>query len=79
MMHCLAVIRCEIAGKPKRGISMSTHTKLQTIIHTIQAIPQQVIRYISGGAIRLFSPSDDNYPATGVQPYEGDPADDKSA
>ncbi len=30
-----------------------------------------VMRYVSEAAIRLFSPSDDNYPNTGVQPFEG--------
>lgn len=33
---------------------------------------QNVVRYISEGASRLFSPSDDEYPKTGVQPFEGD-------
>ncbi|XZO02833.1 MAG: isochorismate synthase [Microcoleus sp.] len=29
------------------------------------------MRYISEAALRLFSPSDDNYPNSGVQPFEG--------
>jgi len=29
------------------------------------------MRFISEAAIRLFSPTDDNYPNTGVQPFEG--------
>ncbi len=29
--------------------------------------------YIFGAAVRIFSPSDDAYPAVGLQPYEGDP------
>ena len=29
------------------------------------------MRFVSEAAIRLFSPSDDNYPNTGVQPFEG--------
>ncbi|WP_341736943.1 isochorismate synthase [Microcoleus sp. CAWBG640] len=29
------------------------------------------MRYVSEAALRLFSPSDDNYPNTGVQPFEG--------
>ncbi len=57
---------------------MSTNKTLQNIIHTIGNMPQQVIHYISSAAIRIFSPNDDNYPATGVQPYEGDPTDGKS-
>lgn len=41
----------------------------------IQGI-QSVITYISSAAARIFSPRDDDYPATGIQPFEGDPADD---
>ncbi|MFB8793239.1 MAG: isochorismate synthase [Microcoleus sp.] len=32
------------------------------------------MRYISEAAIRIFSPSDDQYPSTGVQPFEGTPS-----
>ena len=31
------------------------------------------IQYISEGAARIFSPRDDQYPKTGVQPFDGDP------
>jgi hypothetical protein len=30
-----------------------------------------VMRFVSEAVIRLFSPTDDNYPNTGVQPFEG--------
>jgi hypothetical protein len=30
-------------------------------------------RYISEAAVRIFSPSDDAYPVTGVQPFTGEP------
>lgn len=53
-------------------------TKLQNAIRTITSIPQQVFRYVSDAIMRIFSPSDDNYPETGVQPYEGDPVDKES-
>lgn len=33
----------------------------------------QMIRFISEGASELFSPNRDDYPKTGVQPYEDDP------
>ncbi|NJL42199.1 MAG: isochorismate synthase [Leptolyngbyaceae cyanobacterium SM1_4_3] len=39
-----------------------------------------MIRFISNvitPITRIFSPTDDNYPSTGVQPFEGDPADKK--
>ncbi len=29
------------------------------------------VRYVSEAAVRIFSPSDDNYPNSGVQPFEG--------
>jgi hypothetical protein len=57
---------------------MSANKTLQNILRTIVSVPQKVVRYISSAAIRIFSPSDDNYPATGVQPFEGDPADKKT-
>ena len=57
---------------------MATNTKLQNTIRTIKNIPQQVFRFVSSAAIRIFSPSDDNYPKTGVQPFEGEPSDEKS-
>ncbi len=32
-----------------------------------------VIQYFSGAISRIFGPSDDAYPNTGVQPFEGEP------
>ncbi|MEG3861352.1 isochorismate synthase [Microcoleus sp. herbarium12] len=29
------------------------------------------MRYVSEAAVRIFSPSDDNYPNSGIQPFEG--------
>lgn len=34
----------------------------------------QMMNYISGAVTRIFGVRDDDYPATGVQPFEGDPA-----
>jgi hypothetical protein len=31
------------------------------------------IQYISEGVSRIFSPRDDHYPETGVQPFDGEP------
>lgn len=31
------------------------------------------IQYVSEGVSRIFSPRDDQYPETGVQPFDGDP------
>lgn len=58
---------------------MSPNKTLQNIIHTITNTPRQVIDYISGAVSRIFSPTEDNYPETGTQPFEGDPADKKSS
>ncbi|MDX2211832.1 MAG: hypothetical protein SFY66_00960 [Oculatellaceae cyanobacterium bins.114] len=34
---------------------------------------RDVMQYLSDGATRIFKPSDDHYPETGVQPFEGEP------
>lgn len=38
---------------------------------------QETLQYLWDGAKRLFGPSDDEYPETGVQPFEGDPHSEK--
>jgi len=44
------------------------------------------VQFISEGVTRVFRPNDDQYPETGVQPFEGEPfskwvelANDKSS
>lgn len=37
-----------------------------------------ISRYISEAVVRIFAPSDDAYPVIGVQPFNGDPFQDKS-
>ena len=32
----------------------------------------ELIHFILGAVSRIFSPTDDHYPATGAQPFEGD-------
>ena len=56
---------------------MSKSGKTREILQSIRSIPQQVMNYISEAVSRIFSPRDDDYPATGVQPFEGDPPDKK--
>lgn len=34
---------------------------------------QALLQYLSEAVARIFSPRDDDYPATGVQPYTGEP------
>ena len=38
----------------------------------ISRMIDSVFHYISEAATRIFSPSDDAYPAIGVQPFAGD-------
>jgi hypothetical protein len=56
---------------------MSTNNKLQQAIQSIGDATQQVVRYILSGFTRIFSPTKDDYPNVGIQPFEGEPADDK--
>lgn len=42
----------------------NSHNFLQTI--------QEAINYLFGAVSRIFGVRDDDYPATGVQPFEGD-------
>ena len=38
---------------------------------------QDTIQYLWDGVAKLFQPTNDDYPETGVQPFEGEPYDDK--
>lgn len=53
---------------------MSTNTNNKTFVETLKQVPQKIVSYISGAVARIFSPRDDNYPNTGVQPFEGEPS-----
>lgn len=37
---------------------------------------RNTLLYLWNGIKRIFSPSDDNYPPTGVQPFKGEPYDE---
>lgn len=37
---------------------------------------QNTVQFLWDGVSRLFKPTDDDYPKSGVQPYSGDPAQD---
>ncbi|MBE9214144.1 hypothetical protein IQ247_15965 [Plectonema cf. radiosum LEGE 06105] len=52
---------------------MSITSKTRQMIKSIVEIPQKLINLTTNGVTRIFSPSDDDYPKSGVQPYEGDP------
>jgi hypothetical protein len=44
----------------------------------IQHATEDALKFVWGGLVRIFSPTDDAYPNSGVQPYEGDPPDRKN-
>ena len=33
---------------------------------------KDVVQYLTEGFLRIFSPTDDEYPAIGVQPFDGE-------
>jgi hypothetical protein len=51
---------------------MSSFGVIGRISKSITNLIQKIVNYLSGGTTRIFTPTDDNYPATGVQPFEGD-------
>lgn len=57
---------------------MSETKSSRSFGETLKRVPQQVIQFVSSAAVRIFSLVKDDYPATGIQPYEGDPADKRS-
>ncbi|MEO0828519.1 MAG: hypothetical protein AAFV72_12890 [Cyanobacteria bacterium J06635_1] len=46
--------------------------RLQKISTSIGQTLQNISDWVLGAVRRIFSPSDDEYPKTGVQPFEGD-------
>ena len=38
---------------------------------------QDIVQSIGNGVFGLFRPTSDDYPKSGVQPFEGEPRDDK--
>jgi hypothetical protein len=56
---------------------MSTSTRNQSLWQTVKSIPHNVIQFMSGAIVRIFGTSDDDYPETGVQPFEGEPTKEK--
>lgn len=51
---------------------MSIPSKIQQILKSIVEFPQKLINFTTNGTNKIFSPSNDDYPKSGVQPYEGD-------
>jgi hypothetical protein len=61
----------------KENKAMSILKKLQQLTQNILYVPQRVIQYILGAASQIFRPTDDQYPATGVQPFAGEVSNKK--
>jgi hypothetical protein len=40
---------------------------------SLPKVVADAIQYISSAVVRIFSPTDDDYPMSGVNPYEGVP------
>lgn len=51
---------------------MSNDNKWGQMLKAVLEMPKKFVTYITSAAARTFSPDDDDYPATGVQPFEGE-------
>lgn len=61
-----------------QGIDMSTKTRMKRQFLKLFVItPRRTVKYILSAVTRIFKPNDDKYPATGMQPFEGDPPKQK--
>lgn len=57
---------------------MTRPTKANGLVAQLTEPLIQVFRYTFETGLRIFGPSKDDYPEIGVQPFEGDPTDDKN-
>lgn len=55
------------------SVKRTVSTKVQAMARSLQ----QLFEDISKAAGRIFSPNDDDYPETGVQPFSGDISDQR--
>ncbi len=46
-------------------------TNMKQVIRSIVTLPKQIIQYLAEAISDIFSPTKDDYPETGVQPYDG--------
>lgn len=51
---------------------MTTLKRLSVRMRAVIRASQQMFEGVLKSAGRIFSPNDDDYPETGVQPFEGD-------
>lgn len=52
---------------------MSSNNKWKSSYKNVLEVPRKWVRYIITSTTRIFSPNDDDYPATGIQPFTGEP------
>jgi hypothetical protein len=57
---------------------MSIIQKVKQILLSFLEAIQSLVQYILAPVIRIFRATDDQYPETGVQPFEGEPFDKKN-
>jgi hypothetical protein len=58
---------------------MSIYRKARRKIQHFSITLQRGIRYVSRAIVHIFSPARDEYPKTGVQPFVGEPYDEKKS
>lgn len=51
-----------------------SNSNLKQTVRSIVTLPKQIIQYLAEAISDIFSPSHDDYPETGVQPYDGNSA-----
>lgn len=56
---------------------MSSNNKWKSIFKNVLEVPEKLVRYIITSTTRIFSPNDDDYPNTGIQPFTGEPNEKK--
>ncbi|WP_299490986.1 hypothetical protein [Acaryochloris sp. IP29b_bin.137] len=54
---------------------MATFKGKSLSIQSLSKTVRRFLSYLAQPILRIFSPSHDDYPKVGVQPFEGDPAD----
>ena len=59
------------------GKNMSLSRTSRQVIQFVWNALAQLVTYLGAAVKRIFAPNDDQYPNTGVQPFEGDINDKK--
>ncbi|PZD70944.1 hypothetical protein C1752_08719 [Acaryochloris thomasi RCC1774] len=54
---------------------MTTQRATHFSVQSVGEAARRLLQFVAQPALRIFGPTDDDYPEVGVQPYEGDPAD----